>query len=224
MVLKACPQCPTVAEDADEVVSLFGHRRLRGKVVPQSWCRRCRAGGLPVGAKPFRAVLADPPWQYDATVGRGVAEDQYPTMPTEEIMRLPVPAIVDQDAVLLLWCTNPFLPDGLRVMRAWGFQYKTKFPWVKNTVGVGRWVRGCTEDILIGTRGRPPLPAVAPRGVLFADNEGHSRKPRAIYPIAECLAPGPRVELFARERREGWTAWGNQLSATVETTLAGVAG
>lgn len=221
--MKVCPRCPTTADCPDDVVALFGFRRNAGRVVPQSWCRRCRAGSLPVGAQPWRTVLADPAWQYDNTVGKGIAEDQYATMPTAEIARLPVPAIVDQDAVLLMWCTNPMLPDGLRVMRAWGFQYKTKLTWCKNTFGTGRWLRGQTEDLLIGTRGRPPPPLVAPSSVLHAKNHGHSRKPRPIYPIAERLGRGPRVELFARDQRIGWTAWGNQLSRTVETTL-GVGG
>lgn len=216
---KTCPRCPTTATGREEVEARFGFRTLRAKRIPQSWCRKCRANGLPVGAQPFRGILADPPWEYARRVGAGVAADQYSTMPTDAIAALPVPAIVDDDAVLLLWCTNPLLPDGLRVMRAWGFTYKTKLPWVKNTVGTGSWLRGCTEDLLLGTRGHPPLPKVAPKGVLFAKNPGHSQKPRSQYPLAETLALAPRVELFARQRRDGWTAWGNQLSHTVETTL-----
>jgi N6-adenosine-specific RNA methylase IME4 len=216
---KTCPRCPTRADGPDEVEAKFGFRRLAGKVVPQSWCRQCRAGTLPAGA--HKTILADPAWSYNVAKGlRGVAADQYVTMSTKEIAALPVEAVAAKDSVLLLWATNPLLPDALRVMDAWGFTYKTKLTWCKNTLGVGHWLRGKSEDLLIGTRGRPPLPDDVPEGVLHADNPGHSRKPRPIYPIAEKLGKAPRVELFARERRQGWTAWGNQLSATVETALA----
>jgi N6-adenosine-specific RNA methylase IME4 len=215
---KACPRCPTVAVGREEVEERFGHRRNGGRLVPQSWCRRCRAGSLPVGA--FRTVLADPAWSYNNSARlRGVAAEQYATMTTREIAELPVEAVTARDAVCLLWSTNPLLPDALRVMDAWGFTYKTKLTWCKNTFGPGFWLRSQSEDLLIGTKGKPPKPRVAPSSVLHADNPGHSRKPRPIYPVAEALGAAPRLELFARQRRQGWAAWGNELSRHVEAAL-----
>lgn len=218
--VKSCPRCPTTADGKDEIDAAFGFRRLDGKTVPQSWCRSCRNGGrLPLGA--HRTILADPAWSYNtAKALRGVAADQYGTMQTKEIAALPVEAVAAKDAVLLLWATNPLLPDALRVMDSWGFTYKTALTWCKNTVGVGFWLRGQTEHVLIGTKGKPPLPKVAPSSVLHADNPGHSCKPRSFYPVAEALGLAPRLELFARQRRQGWASWGNQLSSTVETALA----
>lgn len=216
--MKACPRCATVALNDDELEAKFGSRRLAGKVVPQSWCRACRRGTLPEGA--FRTILADPPWAYNVDKAlKGVADAQYQTMSVKQICAMPVEALAAKDAVLLLWSTNPMLPDALKVVEAWGFTYKTKMTWCKNTLGVGFWLRGQTEDLLICTKGKPPKPKVAPSSVVHADNPGHSQKPRCFYPIYERLGLGERVELFARQRRQGWASWGNQLSSTVETRL-----
>lgn len=219
MTTKACPRCPTHAEGRDEVEAAFGFRRNAGKMVPQSWCRRCRSGTLPVGAEPFRTVLADPAWTYNQATARGGVASEYATMSTRQIAELPVEAVASRNSVLLLWSANPMLKDALRVMDAWGFEYKTKITWCKNTFGTGFWVRSKTEDLLIGTRGKPPLPEVAPPSVLHAVNRGHSQKPPEIYPVAERLGAGPRLELFARERRHGWASWGNQLSETAQAAL-----
>lgn len=222
MTVKACPRCDSRAEGADEVEAVFGFRRNAGRVVPQSWCRPCRGRTLATveDAGPFRTILADPAWSYNqAGTLRGTAAGQYETMPLDAICKMPVEAMADDDAVLLLWSTNPLLPDALEVIEAWGFTYKTKLTWVKNNHGPGFWLRSRSEDLLIATRGKPPRPTVAPASVLVADNEGHSRKPRAVYPLAERLGLGPRLELFARDRRAGWSSWGDQLSRTVETAL-----
>lgn len=216
----ACPKCQTIADSRDAVEVLFGFRKNQRYTQPQSWCRRCRKGLLPLGAFPFKTVLADPPWSYNVSRGlKGVADDEYETMPTGEICKMPVEAVTASNAVLLLWATNPLLPDALRVMESWGFEYKTKMTWCKNNLGVGSWLRGQTEDLLIGVRGKPTRPAVAPSSVLHADNPGHSQKPRAFYPIAERLGDAPRLELFARQRRRGWESFGNELSPTVETSI-----
>lgn len=225
MEKKICPRpnCTTEADDKDEIEARFGFRLNAGRKMAQSWCRRCRAGALPLGAEPYRTVLADPAWSYDQSTARGSAAKHYATMTNEDIAALPVEAVAAKDSVLLLWATNPLLPEALGVMEAWGYDYKTKMTWCKNTVGIGQWLRGQSEDLLIGVKGSPPLPDVAPSSVLHATNKGHSQKPRSIFPIAERLGRAPRLEMFARQRRQGWTSWGNQLSATVETTLGGIA-
>lgn len=214
-----CPKCDVKAEGRGPIEIMFGFRRNQGYQQPQSWCRRCRKGLLPLGEDPFKGILADPPWQYEVKGLQGVADDQYPTMPTKDICAMPVEAVSAQNSVLLLWVTNPFLEEGLRVVKSWGFRYKTKIVWCKNTVGVGKWAQGCTEDLFIATRGKPPPPDIPVRGVLHAKNRGHSQKPPEMYPVAERLGMAPRLELFARQRRTGWLPWGNQLSNTIITTL-----
>jgi N6-adenosine-specific RNA methylase IME4 len=182
----------------------------------------------------YRVLLADPPWRY-RNGGRGAARNHYADMTTEAICALPVPDIVADDAVLYLWSTNPMLPDALRVLTAWGFRFKTKFTWlktlgapavdlfgevrVKPAMGGGFWVRGCSEDVLIATRGKPtpPPPAARLLGLLAPANVQHSRKPDSIYELCERHS-GPYLELFARRRRPGWDAWGNEVEGSISLT------
>jgi len=174
--------------------------------------------------KKFRCVVADPPWYYRQG-GRGASRNHYPLMKTEEICALPVSEMTTDDAVLFLWCTNPQLPEGLKVIKAWGFQYKTKLTWIKLTkkkhiaMGNGMWLRGCCEDILIGVKrkARPPKPEKRMLGILEdvaaleEQRYQHSRKPKTLHQLAELVSPGPYLELFARERFPGWEAWGNEI-------------
>lgn len=177
---------------------------------------------LPSG--PFGTILADPAWSYDNGGPRGGVDREYPTMTLDAIKALPVEAVAAEDAVLLCWATNPLLPEALEVVDAWGFTYKTAMTWCKNTFGPGYWLRGKSEHLLIATRGKPPLPTKAPPSVAHLDNPGHSCKPRGLYPVYEALGPGPRLEMFARERRQGWISWGNQLSRTMEVSLGNLDG
>lgn len=184
----------------------------------------------------YRMIIADPPWKYGGTDQfQPDGEDKfravrmrYPTMKTEAICALDVPALAAEDCVLLLWATLPLLPDALRVMDAWSFAYVTGFPWVKLAgdpqrdlwgewhctpqYGTGFWVRACAELVLIGKRGNPkPPPGAASSVGLISENFGHSRKPENVYQYAEYF-PGPYCELFARRPRPGWTTLGNGLS------------
>jgi len=172
----------------------------------------------------FRCIIADPPWYYRQK-GRGASVNHYPLMKTENICALPVNTITTEDAILFLWCTNPQLPEGLKVLSAWGFQYKTKLPWVKLTkkghiaMGNGMWLRGCCEDILIGVKkkAKPPKPERRKLGILedFAALEEqryqHSKKPKTLHLLAETISVGPYLELFAREKTPGWVSWGNEI-------------
>lgn len=142
----------------------------------------------------------------------------YDAMDTEEIMALPVGDFADRDCTLLLWATNPKLPDAFRVMEAWSFEYKTCLTWVKMQAvgaprsGLGYHARACTEHLLVGARGGPgvPPPAERPYGVIFCPRAGHSAKPDFQYDIAEGY-PGPYLEVFARRRRAGWVSIGDHL-------------
>lgn len=168
-------------------------------------------------------VVADPPWNYRNRSNNGAAEKHYPTMTDEQIAAIPVASVVAADAVLYLWATWPKLPEAMAVLEAWGFTYKTGFPWVKlqkdnqtPAWGTGFWVRGCSEPVLIGVRGKAKPPKTAAYMGLLGPGLRHSRKPKTIYELAE-QHPGPYIEFFAREERAGWTSVGNEvLAATGE--------
>lgn len=171
---------------------------------------------VPMPEGVFSVLLADPPWRYDAPGGSSPddrsVDNHYPSMDTEEIAGLKVPAA--EDAVLFLWATNPKLREALAVMEAWGFEYRTNAVWVKDRIGMGYYVRGQHELLLIGRRGSLPTPAPGdrPPSVIAAPRGAHSEKPAAAHEMIEAMYPNQRrVELFARRAREGWTGWGQQV-------------
>jgi N6-adenosine-specific RNA methylase IME4 len=179
-----------------------------------------RAAPLPRDRR-WPILLADPPYHfaaYSAASGRDrSAERHYPTLSIAEICELPVADLVTSDAALFLWCTSPRLPDGLRVMDAWGFEYRSSLVWIKDRFGLGYWVRSQHEHLLIGVRGkmRSPLPAARPSSVVVGARREHSRKPDEIYTLIEAAYPNlPKIELFARAARPGWDCWGNEAPAT----------
>lgn len=173
---------------------------------------------------PFGTILADPPWRFANRTGKVAPEHQrlmrYPTMALEEIQALPVAQVAARAAHLYLWVPNALLAEGLSVMQAWGFTYKTNLVWVKvrqdggpDGRGCGFYFRNVTELCLFGTRGslRTFAPGRRQVNVLPARKREHSRKPDDLYTIIEQCSPGPYLELFARYRRTNWVQWGNQL-------------
>ncbi|HXI14986.1 MAG TPA: MT-A70 family methyltransferase [Chloroflexota bacterium] len=170
----------------------------------------------------YQLVLADPPWQYDSWNGKGtgrVADDHYSTMRLEDICALPVSDICTKDALLLLWVTMPLLREGLQVMAAWGFEYRTAFlVWGKlnkdgtPAVGFGRYTRSNGEMCLLGKRGNglQPVPGVAVANLLLSQRAKHSAKPARQYDTIHRVFGRDvrRVELFARQRVAGWDVWG----------------
>lgn len=189
----------------------------------------------------FGAILADPPWNYEvwAEGSSRTASSKYNVMPTEEIAALPVRELAAEDCVLFMWATWPKLFDALPVIDGWGFTYKTcGFDWMKadNTqpnffqeeipaqVGMGYWTRANTEPCLLATRGKPKRLNADVRQGIIAPRREHSRKPDGIHERIERLVAGPYLELFARQKRPGWTVWGNQTdkfkpSAAQEQTM-----
>jgi N6-adenosine-specific RNA methylase IME4 len=159
---------------------------------------------LPTG--PFQVVVADPPWRYDT--GSSLP---YPTMPLEEIKSMPVRKLADENATLWLWTTNAHLPVAFDVVAAWGFEYKTLLTWVKDRMGTGEWLRGQTEHCLLGARGKPVFLHGNDGTALEAARREHSRNPEEFYALIERVCPGSRVELFARQQREGWRAYGSDI-------------
>lgn len=173
-----------------------------------------RQKSLPKG--PFDVILADPPWKYNFSKSYSRAiESHYQTMELEEICALKVPAA--KNAILYLWATAPKLVEALNVMADWGFDYKTNFVWVKTKIGMGYYGRGRHELLLIGTKGKfsPPKASERYQSVINASQEEHSKKPDIVYDIIESAYPPTEhklLELFARNKREGWTSWGNELN------------
>lgn len=174
--------------------------------------------------KKFSTILADPPWQFQNRTGKVAPEhrrlNRYGTMTLEEIKALPVNLVSAEPSHLYLWVPNALLPEGLAVMAAWGFQYKSNFVWHKvrkdggpDGRGVGFYFRNVTELVLFGVRGknaRTLAPGRRQVNILKTRKREHSRKPDEFYEIVEACSNGPRLELFARGSRKGWATWGNQ--------------
>ena len=139
-----------------------------------------------------------------------MAEDFYPVMTTEDLYKVPVKHLVEENGHMYLWITNAFILEGMLLMKHWGFVQKTMITWVKSKMGTGWHFRGQTEHMLFGVRGSQPIvPAARAPTVFYAKTGKHSAKPRKAYEIIEHVSPGPRIELFARKRRRGWDSWGN---------------
>jgi len=173
----------------------------------------------------FRVIVADPPWRFADKLpgaGRGAAR-HYSTMTPEEICRFPLPPLA-ADCVLFLWRVASMQQAALDVCRIWGFTVKTELIWLKKTAhgnrwfGMGRTLRAEHEVCLLAARGRPQIKNHSTRSTFVIDVTGfsapverHSEKPEQFYQIVEELFDGPRVELFARKQRDGWTCLGDQL-------------
>ncbi|MDB5552405.1 MAG: S-adenosylmethionine-binding protein [Rhizobium sp.] len=172
----------------------------------------------------FKTILADPPWQFVNRTGKVAPEhrrlSRYGTMELPQIKALPVSKIADTTAHLYLWVPNALLPEGLEVMKSWGFTYKTNLIWHKirkdggsDGRGVGFYFRNVTEVILFGVRGknaRTQDPGRTQVNFLATRKREHSRKPDEQYALVEACSPGPYLEMFARGTRPNWTVWGNQ--------------
>ena len=185
-----------------------------------------------VGRRQFSTVLADPPWQFLNKTGKVAPEHRrlarYATMKLDEIATLPVAQVAADRAHLYLWCPNALLPEGIEVMKAWGFNYKSNLVWHKirkdggpDGRGVGFDFCNVTELILFGVRGknaRTLAPGRSQVNFLATRKREHSRKPDEQYEIIEACSPGRFLELFARGVRKGWTMWGNQADETYRPT------
>ncbi|MBF9035503.1 S-adenosylmethionine-binding protein [Rhodobacterales bacterium HKCCE2091] len=175
----------------------------------------------------FGTVMADPPWRFQNRTGKVAPEhkrlSRYPTMTTDDICALPVADHLETRAHCYMWVPNALLPDGLRVLSAWGFEYKSNIVWHKirkdggsDGRGVGFYFRNVTELLLFGTRGKDARtlpPGRSQVNMIQSRKREHSRKPDAQYDLIESCSWGPYLELFGRGIREGWTVWGNQADA-----------
>ena len=173
---------------------------------------------------PFRVIVVDPPWSYDA---RGNdkshrAANPYPSMRLDQIKALEIGSIAHADCVLWLWTTNAHLREAFSLVDHWGFAYKTILTWGKDRFGTGDWLRGQTEHCLMAVKGKPTITLTNQTTLITGKLREHSRKPDEFYTLVETLCPAPangRYELFQREQRKGWTlGYGNEkeLFAAVE--------
>jgi len=167
--------------------------------------------------KKFNVILADPPWRYNDVVPNRSIENHYPTMDLNDICEINIHA--DDDCILFLWATSPLLPDAIKVLTMWGFEYKTSMVWVKDRIGMGYYARGRHELLLIGIKGNPgkPEPVNRPDSVIEAPRTEHSKKPLIVYDIIEKMYPhGVYLELFSRKERSGWISWGNEINKGID--------
>lgn len=188
---------------------------------------------LATQGKKFPTILADPPWQFQNRTGKIAPEHhrltRYPTMELADICALPVAGCAAETAHLYMWVPNALLPEGLEVMEAWGFTYKSNLVWHKirkdggsDGRGVGFYFRNVTEIILFGTRGKNARtldPGRSQVNMIQTRKREHSRKPDEQYELIEACSPGPFLEMFARGPRPNWTVWGNQASEYEPTWL-----
>ena len=163
----------------------------------------------------YKTILADPPWKYGKGWGWGAGE-YYDLMNLEDIKNLPVNNLADENAHLYLWIPNGMIPQGLEVMQSWGFKFKTILTWVKNRSIFGYYFKGQSEQILFGVKGK-----LAPQDrkqvtILNGSIRKHSQKPDEQYEVIEKVSPAPRIELFARQKRDGWDSWGNEVDCDIE--------
>jgi N6-adenosine-specific RNA methylase IME4 len=181
----------------------------------------------------YKTILADPPWMESGggKIKRG-ADRHYPLMKTKDIMAIPVQNIADANSHLYLWVTNNFIPDGLKVMEAWGFEYKTKIDWVKADIlenetfklqnpGLGQYFRGIDELCLFGVKGFVPYKTddygkrMQGKTVLVAPRGRHSEKPEELRRMIEKVSYSTYIELFARQKSDGWDSWGNEIQSDI---------
>lgn len=185
-----------------------------------------------IGGRQFRTILADPPWRFINRTGKVAPEHvrlaRYATMSTDEICGLPVDQLAETTSHLYMWVPNALLPDGLKVMASWGYQYKSNIVWHKirkdggsDGRGVGFYFRNVTELLLFGVRGknaRTEAPGRSQVNFLASRKREHSRKPDEQYDLIESCSRGPYLELFARGARPGWTYWGDQATEDYRPT------
>jgi len=187
--------------------------------------------------KKFRAIYADPPWNFKAWSAKGTgrgAVSHYDTMSFADICSLPVASIADDDCVLFLWAIDPMLPQACELIKTWGFVYKTvAFHWVKLNkksslneedfteegswtysdcfTGLGYWTRASSEICLLATRGKPIRKAKNIRRLIIAPRREHSRKPDEARNRIESLVDGPYLDMFCRKTKPGWDCWGDEI-------------
>lgn len=182
--------------------------------------------------KKYSIIYADPPWQYKDKRCSGACENHYNTMNINDLCNLPIEQISADDCILFMWATYPLLPEAIKLIEAWGFQYKTiGFQWIKTNkkitnplffrlnnlfFGLGRWTRGNTEPCLIATKGKIKRLNNSISQIVLSPIENHSKKPDIVREkIVSLVGDLPRIELFARKKTDGWDVFGNEIESDI---------
>lgn len=180
---------------------------------------------IPFPNKKYQVIYADPPWKYNSRANhktrfRGGACGHYSLMPMKEIQDLPISELADDNCALFMWCTFPYLEDQIQLFKHWGFKYKTVgFTWIKTNpvnskpfFGVGYYTKSNAEVCLLGIKGKMKPVNNSVSSVLLTPRREHSRKPDETRDnIVKLFGDISRIELFAREKTEGWDVWGNEV-------------
>ena len=178
---------------------------------------------IPFPDKKYNIIYADPPYKFKTYSNKGMgrsAENHYSTMSINDINDLPVSSICDRNCILFLWIIDSMLQESFKIIESWGFQYKTvAFTWVKENKksdgffkGMGYWTRCNPEQCLLATRGKPTRLSKSVSQLIVSKRQGHSKKPDIIRDkIVELCGDLPRIELFARQKTDGWDTWGNDI-------------
>lgn len=179
--------------------------------------------------KKYKVVYCDPPWKFNNKNTGGSmksgADYHYPTMTIDDLCKLPVNEITDDDCVLFMWWVASQPNEAIKLVESWGFKIKTMtgFNWVKTTnsgkpfFGMGFWTRQGSEMYLIATKGKPKRIDASVRSVIFSENDKHSKKPDVFRKeIVKLMGDVPRLEMFAREQSDGWDVWGNEVNSTID--------
>ena len=170
----------------------------------------------------YKVIYADPPWYFKSFSKKGEARSatrHYNCMSVDDICNIDVNRVADDNSVLLMWVTDPYLLDAFKVMESWGFNYKTVgFTWVKTNkskgyfTGMGYWTRSNPEMCLLGTKGKPKRLDMSVKQLVVSQRREHSRKPDEVYDRIEKMLEGPYLEMFARNTRQGWDNFGNEVT------------
>ena len=183
--------------------------------------------------KKYQIIYADPPWEYDSARSiakqsclSGELQKPYSYMPIEDICKLPIGELADKDCLLFMWVTAPKLNLAFQVFSSWGFEYSTvAFVWEKMRVNPGYYTMSSTEFVLVGRKGNIPKPRGIRNAEQFYQEERttHSKKPDGIRDLIHEMFPTQtKIELFARQKTEGWDTWGNECPCDVDLTIRSV--
>lgn len=188
--------------------------QLEKQLKKESVVLAIKAEPAPLPAGPFRVIVIDPPWKYEARAEDVThrARNPYPDMELGEIKALSIGKIAHRDCILWLWTTNAFIVEAFECLMSWGFERKTMLTWVKDRMGLGTWLRGQTEHCIMAIRGRPTITLTNQTTALLAPLREHSRKPDEFYSLVESLCPGSKIDIFGRQGRQGWSVWGAEES------------
>lgn len=170
--------------------------------------------------KKFKTVIADPPWAIHQGGKRGAIQ-HYELMPLDRIKAMPIAELCEENSHLYLWVPNGLLQEGLDVVKAWGFTFRSPIFWIKPRLGLGNYIRNASETILFATRGKAPVKFHGQPNWMFCPLQRHSQKPEEQYAMIRRLSDGPYLELFARHREPGWDCWGFEAPGGSDIVIPG---